>query len=104
MCDPDTVNTYSSVVTRETVCIALILAALNILEFKAAVLNAYMMASNNGNMWSVLGSEFGNDAGKSAIIVRVLFGLKSACASFRAHLAQCMEELVYEFCKSYPDL
>ena len=39
--------TYSSVVTRETVCIALTMAALHDLEVKLAdVLNAYVSAPN----------------------------------------------------------
>ena len=43
---PDVI-TYSSVVTRKTVCNALTMAALNDLEVKAAeVLNAYEMAPN----------------------------------------------------------
>ena len=41
------VITYSSVVTRETVCIALTMVALHDLEFKASdVLNAYVIAPN----------------------------------------------------------
>ena len=51
------------------------------------------MAPNRGKIWKVLGPEFEDDAGKCAIIVRALYGLKSADASFRAHLAQCIWEL-----------
>ena len=69
---PDTV-TYSSVVTKETVCIALTMEALHDLEFKATdVLNAYMAAPNREKIWTVLGPEFGDDAGKSAIFIRAL--------------------------------
>ena len=38
---------------------------------------------------TVLGPEFGTDAGKRAIIVRALYGLKSTSATYRAHLASC---------------
>ena len=76
---------------RETVCIALTMAVLHDLEVKAAdVLNAYVMAPNHEKIWSVLGPEFGDDACKSAVIVRALYGLKSAGVSFRAYLAQYM--------------
>ena len=69
--------------------IALTMAALHDLEFKAAdVLNANLTAPNHKMIWTVLGLEFGGYASKSAIKVRALFGLKSAGASFRAHLAQ----------------
>ena len=62
---------YSSVVTRETVYIALTMVALHNLEVKAAdVFNAYLMAPNCE--WTVLGPEYGDNAGKSAIIGRVL--------------------------------
>ena len=75
--------TYSSVFTRETVCIALTMAALHALAVKAAdVLNAHVMAPTRKKIWTVLGPEFGDDAGKSAITVRVLHGLYSAGASF----------------------
>ena len=50
------------------------------------------MAPNRENIWTVLGPEFGDNSGKSAIIVKSLQGLTSAIASFRAHLAQCMQE------------
>ena len=83
--------TYSSVVTRESVHIMLAMVALHDLEVRAAdLLNAYVMAPNHDKIWTVLGPELGDNAGKSAIIVRVLYGLKSAGALFRAYLAQCM--------------
>ena len=45
--------TYASVVLRETVCIALTLAALNDLEVKCGdVLNAYITAPVKENIWT----------------------------------------------------
>ena len=83
--------TYASVVARDTVRIALLLAALNDLDVKVGdVLNAYIIAPVTEKIWTVLGPKFGNDAGKRAVIVRALYGLKSAGAAFRAHLATCM--------------
>ena len=55
-------------------------------------------------VWTVLGPEFGTDTGKSAIIVRALYGLKSAGAAFRAHLASFMRQMGYTSCKADPDL
>ena len=37
-----------------------------------------------------LGPEFGEDQGKTAVTVHALYGLTSAGASFRNHLADCM--------------
>ena len=52
----------------------------------------------------MLGPEFSKDARRSALIVRGLYGLKSAGAAFQRHLARCMESLGYQFCKAYLDL
>ena len=81
------------------------MAALHELEVEAAnVLNTYVMATNHGKIWTVLGPEFGDNFGKSAIIVRASYWLKSAVASFKAHLAQYMQELGYQSCDADPNL
>ena len=86
--------TYASVVSRETVRIALMLAALNDLQVKVGdILNAYITAPVKEKVWTVLGPEFGPDAGKSAIIVRALYGVKSAGAAFCTHLASFMRQM-----------
>ncbi len=75
--------TYASVVSRETVCLALTFASLNDLEVKLGhVLNAYITAPVKEKVWTILGPEFGLDSGKRAIIVHALYGLKSAGAAF----------------------
>ena len=85
--DPNVI-TYSSVVSRETVRLALMIAALNDLQVKTAdVMNAYITAPTKEKIWTIIGPEFGADAGKKAIIVRALYGLKSSGAAFRNHLA-----------------
>ena len=49
-------QTYSSVVSRETVRIALTIAALNDLEVKAGdIMNAYLTAPITEKVWTVLG-------------------------------------------------
>ena len=54
--------TYSSVVGRETVRIALTIAALNDLQVKAGdVMNAYVTETCSENIWTVLGKYFGTD-------------------------------------------
>ena len=67
-------TTYASVVSRETVCLALTIAALNDLEVKVGdVLNAYITAPITKKVWTVLGPEFGPDQGRSAVIIRALY-------------------------------
>jgi hypothetical protein len=97
--------TYASVVSCEKVHIALLMAALNDLEVKIGdVLNAYITAPVTKNVWTVIGPKFGSKAGKIAVIVRALYGLKSAGAAFSAHLASFMRQMGYTSCKADPDL
>jgi hypothetical protein len=71
MTKPPATITYASVVFCEAVRIALSMAALNDLNFKVGdVLKAYITAPITKKVWTVLGPEFGIDAGKCAIIVR----------------------------------
>ncbi len=87
--------TYASVVSRETVRLALPFASLNDLEVKVGdVLNAYITAPVMEKVWTTLGPGFGHDTGKSAVIVCALYGLKSAGAAFRAHLASFMCQML----------
>ena len=52
-----------------------------------------------------MGSEFGPDlAGKESLVVRDLCVLRSAGASFRNHLVECMRNLGYLLCLADPDL
>ncbi len=75
--------TYASVVSCETVRLALTFGSLNDLEVKMGnVLNAYITAPVKEKVWTILGPEFVLDSGKSAIIVCALYGLKSAGAAF----------------------
>ena len=81
------------------------MAALNDLEVKVSdVLNAYITVPITDKVWTVFGSEFGSDAGKSAIIVCTLYGLKSVGAAFHAHLASFMRQMGYMSCKADPGL
>jgi hypothetical protein len=52
----------------------------------------------------VLTPEFGDDAGKRVLIVRALYGLRSAGAAFRNHLAGCMKHLGWHPCRADRDL
>jgi hypothetical protein len=74
--------------------IALTLAALNDLDVMMGdIENAYLTAPITEKVWTVLGPEFGEDAGKRALIVRALYVLKSVGADFRNQLTSCMDHL-----------
>ena len=66
-----TTMTYASVVYSESVGLALMLTALNVLEVKCGdVENSYITAPINEKVWSILGPKLGADAGWKAIIFR----------------------------------
>ena len=72
-------STYSSVVSRESVRIALLYASLNDLDVLSCdVANAYLCADCKEKVWIRAGKEFGSDKGAVMIIRKELYGLKSA--------------------------
>ncbi len=89
--------TYSSVVSRESVLIALLLAGLNELDVRLTDIgNAYLMVPTTKQCYIVAGDEFGPDLkGRVLKIVRALYGLKSAWASFHAHLANVWQNIMH---------
>ncbi len=75
--------TYASVVSCDNVCLALTIASMNDLKVKVGdVLNAYINAPVKEKVWTILVPKFEQDASRSGIIVRALYGLKSAGAAF----------------------
>jgi len=106
MTDPPSTLTYSSVVSRDSVRIAFLLAALNGVSILATdVGNAYLNAEPREKVYTTAGPEFGGELqGKSVLIVRALYGLKSSGAAWRAHLANTLHQLGYNSCLAYPDV
>ena len=98
-------NTYASVVSRESVRIAFMLAALNDLEvFVADCEGAYLNAKSLENLYTKLGPEFGEYEGRCAVIVRALYGTKSAAASWRATISGVIKKLGFEMCRADNDV
>ena len=65
--------TYASMVSRETVRIALMIAALNDLEGKSGnILNAYVQPHVTEKVCTSLGPKFGKHVGNAEVIVRAL--------------------------------
>jgi hypothetical protein len=89
--DTPAAMTYSSVVSRDSVWIRFMLAALNGLDVMACDLeNAYLNAPCMEKIWFKGGLEFGSNKGKVCVVVHALSGLKSAGASWHATLAQAL--------------
>ena len=69
--------TFESVVSRESVRIALTLVALNDHEVKTSdIQNAYLTAPCTEKVHTTIGTKFGEDKGKTAIIVKALYVLE----------------------------
>ena len=97
--------TYSTVVSRDSVRILLLVAALNGLDVKGAdVQNAFISAKNLEKHWMRAGTEFGPEQGKIFIVVRALYGLKSASAAFRSFMAKKLDEIGFQSCPADPDV
>ncbi len=78
--DPPASITYSSVVSRDSVRIMFLVAAVNDLQVLAADIgNAYLNAPNRERVYAIAGKEFGSRAGQRVLIVRALYGLKCRC-------------------------
>ena len=75
--------TYSTVVSRDSVHIILMIAALNGLEISSCdIQNAYLTAPCREKIYFIAGPELGSDQGKIMIVQRALYGLKSSGAAF----------------------
>jgi hypothetical protein len=103
---PPSSVTYASVVSPESVCIILTLAALNGLEVLSSdIQNAYLTAPTKEKIWTTCGAEFGGeDSGKRAVIVYTLYGLRGSGTVFRNYLAKLMTDLGFTSCKADPDV
>ena len=105
MTDPPKESTYSSVVSRDSVRLFFLLAALNDLEVLGCdIQNAYINANTSEKVWFRAGKELGHHEGKVVVIVRALYGLKSSGARFREHLAQTLRDAGFVSCKADPDV
>ena len=95
---------YSSVVSRDSMRIAFLVAALNDLDvFACDIGNAYLNAPCKEKIWFVAGLECGKSMkGKVARLTRALYGLCSSGASWRKMFKDYIES-VLEFVPSKVD-
>jgi Reverse transcriptase (RNA-dependent DNA polymerase) len=101
--------TYSSVVSRDSVRLAFLIAGLNDLDVLAGdVTNAYLNAKCREKIWFEGGIETGEDRGKDRgkvlIVTRALYGLKSSGAAWRADLAATLRDLKFTSSQADPDV
>ena len=89
--------TYARVVSCETICLDLVISAMENMELKFVdVMNLHITSPIQEKIWTTLGPDFGLDSSKTTLVVHALYGLKSARAAFRSYLDQCIQGLVYK--------
>ena len=106
MATPDpNVPVYASVVSRESVLILLTVASLNNLDIKAAdISNAFLSAPCAEHVCFRAGPEFGDKQGQWVKVVRNLYGLVSASASFARHRNEVLANMGFKPCEADPDV
>jgi hypothetical protein len=92
--------TYLSVVSRDSIWLAFLIAALNDIDTMSCDLeNAYLNAPCREKIWFEGGIECGEDQGKVCVVVRSLYGLQSTSA-FWSSLAQILRDVGYDSTKA----
>ena len=86
---------YSGVIGMDSVRLAFALAAMHDLDVCAAdVGNAFLYGKTKEKVMIKAGPEFGDYAGKTLIVDKGLYGLKSSAARFHEHLAAKLRKWV----------
>lgn len=95
--DPPSTMTYASVVSRESVRIAFLIAAMNGLDILAGDIgNAYLNAETEEKIWYRAGKEWGAQTeGCVCVIKRALYGLKSSANRWRAHISSTLKNKMH---------
>ena len=97
--------TYSSVVSRDSVRIALTIAALNGLQVLSCdIQNAYLTADCREKCYTIAGPEFGSEKGAIMIVKKALYGLRSSGAAFRSLLSDTLHDMGYKPSRADPDV
>jgi hypothetical protein len=106
MTEPTKEETFASVVSRDTVRLFFLLAALNDVELLSCdIQNAYLSAPNKEKIWTTFQDQLGPEySGRKAIISKALYGLRSSGRSFRDFLALNLREMGFISSRADPDL
>jgi hypothetical protein len=97
--------TYSSVVSRDSVQIALLAAVLNDLDILVCdIEGAYLTAKCRERIYVKAGPEFGSEQDSIMIVKMALYGLNSSGAAFCSKLAGVLDNLGYLPSYTDPDV
>ena len=97
-------SAYSIVISRESVRIEFLVAALNNLKIEAAdIPNVYLNSKTREQVHIVCGPIFGHNQGRVVLMVRALYGLSSR-ECFRKKFAQNLRDMHFKPCRADPDV
>ena len=97
--------TCSSVISHDSVRIALTIAALNEMSVMACdIQNAYLTSDCREKIWTHAGPEFGSKSGSIMIVKKALYGLKGSGTAFRAHHAEKLHDIGFIPAHADPDV
>jgi hypothetical protein len=94
------------VVTRDSVQIGFLIAALNGLDILTADIgNAYLQAHVHEKVHTTAGPEFGpNNIGRTVLVVRAMYGLKSGGAAWHAKFSETLRDMNFKPSYADPDV
>ena len=97
--------TYSSVVSRDSIIIILLIAAVNELEIVTGdIENVCLTAPCKEKCWTRAGPEFGPLKGKMLIIKKAPYGLNSSGKAFRSFMAEKLDNMNFKSSIGDPDV
>lgn len=104
--EPTKEITFASVVSRDSIRIGFLVAALNDLDILSAdISGAYLNAKAAEKVYTIAGKEFGpSKEGRPVLITRALYGLRSSGKAWRDHMAATLRDYGYKSCKADPDV
>ena len=103
--NPPLSMTYSSVVSCDSVLLALLISAFNYLNILAGdIQNAYLNNPTKEKLFFYAGDEWKSDQGKVVVIVRDIYVLNSIALAWINHLSDIVgNHLGFQSSLSYPD-
>ena len=98
-------ETYSGVVSMDTIRMAFVLSAMNNLEVCAAdISTAFLYGKTREKVYIIAGKEFGEHAVKRMIVDKGLYGLKTSSARFHECLSAKLRKMGFTPSKADFDL
>jgi hypothetical protein len=95
--DPPKDMVYSSMAAWDSVWLGFLIAALNDLDILAVDMQGtYLNSPTTEQVYTIAETKFGSNAGRSAKVIKALYGLQSSGAQWQDHMAATLRIWVSE--------